>query len=116
MMYCVSSQEGGVGGAASEESLDISLAVPQSGNVTKSSEVLGIGTVHMVTLNGEMAMAMQAIPRACYALIANMAVHPGARGKGIGRAILRSCEQKAVETFRPKPHALLMLVGQLFKT
>ena len=72
-----------------------------------------MGTIHMVMLSGQMAKAMQAPKNSCFALIANMAVHPKARGKGIGRALLRSCEQRA-ETFRPRPQALLMLVGSFY--
>ena len=70
----------------------------------------GMGTVHMVQLTGMMAKAMQATPASCFALIANMAVQPGLRGRGIGRRLLNSCEQRARECFRPRPRALLLLV------
>jgi GNAT superfamily N-acetyltransferase len=92
--------------------------VTSQGDVKERSElavpeVAGMGTVHMVMLTGHMAEAMQADPNSCFALIANMAVHPSARGRGVGRALLRSCEQKATETFRPRPWALLMLVRSM---
>ena len=71
--------------------------------------IAGMGTVHMVQLSGKMAEAMEAAPNTAFALVANVAVQPGLRGRGVGRALLNSCEQRARETFRPTPRALLLV-------
>lgn len=73
-------------------------------------DIAGMGTIHMVQLSGKMAEAMEAPPEAAFALVANMAVQPGLRGRGVGRALLNSCERRARESFRPTPRALLLLV------
>ncbi len=74
------------------------------------NHVAGVGTVQMIELNGKMAAALRAQPGTPFALVANFAVQPTLRGRGIGRTLLRACEQTVRERFVPLPRSMLLLV------